>query len=116
MVFQIFLCLLLGLGRGVRVVESSFISTDNVALMARCLRLCVRVRSTGSMVRARLHFFQLLLRMRLGFSGNFGVVDGGLESSLHMFGVLHFITHLFQAVLSLVLGLCGDARIVYGSL
>ena len=54
--------------------------------------------------------------MRLGFRGHFGVVNGGLESSLDMFGVLNFITHFFQAVLSLMLGFCGDARVRQGSL
>lgn len=54
--------------------------------------------------------------MRLGFRGHFGVVKGGLESSLDMFGVLYFITHLFQTVLSLMLGFCGDARVGQGSL
>ena len=54
--------------------------------------------------------------MRLGFRGHFGVVNGGLESSPDMFGVLNFITHFFQAVLSLVLGFCGDARVGQGSL
>ena len=68
------------------------------------------------MMRACLHFLKLLLRMRLGFRGHFGVVNGGLESSLDMFGVLNFITHFFQAVLSLVLGFCGNARVGQGSL
>ena len=73
------------------------------------------VRGTG-MMRARLHFFQLFFRMRLGFRGHFWVVNGRLESSLDMFGVLYFITHFFQAVLSFMLGFCGDARVGQGSL
>ena len=54
--------------------------------------------------------------MRLGFRGHFGIVNGGLESSLDMFGVLYFIAHFFQAVLSLMLRFCGDARVGQGSL